>query len=396
VTGSYAWHQETLAWPVTTEVGPGLRGVIAGETAVSWLDPSSGVLMYRGVPVERLAGALSFEEVAFLLITGARHDEAPEAFRAFAAALRASRTLPAEVVSLVRSMPRDAHPTLLLRAGVSALGCFELRVGDDLAGERHWREMRIVAQVAALVAEIARHRRGLASHACDAQCSMAQGMLKAICTERAADRADEQALDLLWVLYADHGLDAPSFTSLIVASCHADPYYNVVAGLSALRGPLLGGAAERVLEQLLPLADEDAARAWVCEAAGRGERIAGFGHRSYRMPDPRAAVLRKEAALLARRRGQDHRFAIWRAVEAQATMLLAPRGAHVNVNFYAALLFHLLGAEAPLLSCLYGVGRMAGLVARVREALETGRLYRPLVRYEGPEPRGIDAGRGEP
>jgi citrate synthase len=350
------------------------------------------VLAYRGLPIERLAGALSFEEVSFLLLTGAHPASDRPAAEGFAARLRASRALPAEVVALLRGLDPMTHPTLLLRAGVSALGCHELSAGDDLAGERHWRELRIVGQVAALVAEIARFRRGLPTAAPPtAGDGLARGLLAAL-ADRSPSSEEEAALDLLWVLYADHGLDAPSFTSMVVASCRADPYYNVVAGLSALRGPRLGGASERVIAQLLPLADEEQARAWTREACARGEPIAGFGHRLYRMDDPRAAVLRREASLLARSLGREQLFAVARAVEEEASRQLAGKGVHLNINFYAAVLFHLLGAEAELAPCFFAVGRIAGLVARVHEALEEGRLYRPLTRYRGAPPRSLPTG----
>jgi len=380
---SFAWQADALQWPVTTQVGPGLAGVIACTTAVSWIDPSSGLLMYRGVPIERLAGAVTFEEVVRLLITGQIEGDAAHTTQS---RLRDGRRLPADVVHLVRSLDAQTHPTLLLRAGVSALGCHELSGDDELSGERHWRELRIVGQVAALVAEVGQHRRSRPPLAVDPTTSLAQGMLQAL-TDGEPDAEDVALLDLLWVLYADHGLDAPTFTSMIVASCLADPYYNVVAGLSALRGPRLGGATEQVLAQMLPLADEARARQWVGQAVEAGERVAGFGHRVYRMADPRAVVLRRELALAARRHGCPELFAVARAMEQEASRLLAPRGIHVNINFYAAPLFHLLGIEPAMVPCLYAVGRMAGLVARVQEALAQGRLYRPVSRYVGP---GLD------
>jgi citrate synthase len=385
ISGSFPWQAaRPLSWPVTTEVGPGLSGVIACETRVSWLDPAAGLLMYRGVPVERLAGSASFEEVAFLLITGKRPEQDRTGCEAFADRLRRSRELPPDVVALVRSLDPMVQPTRLLRAGVSALGCHELTAEDDLSGERHWHELRIVGQVAALVAEITRLRLGLPSRPPDPSCSLARGMLRALGdAEPAAE--DVALLDLLWVLFADHGLDAPTFTSMIVASCLADPYYNVVAGLSALSGPRLGGAAEQALGQLLPLigSDEEQARLWVRRTVADGGRVAGFGHRMYRMADPRAVVLRRELALAARRHGRPELFAVAHAVEQEASLLLNGKGIHVNINFYAGPLFHLLGVDGPLTACLFVVGRMAGLVARVQEALVQGRLFRPVSRYVG-------------
>ncbi len=337
---------------------------------------------------------MDFEGVAFLLISGHQPEEAPRDFEVFRTSLRQSRALPPDAVELVRSLDSTTHPMRLLRAGLSAVGCHELSVEDDLAGERHWQELRVVGQVAALVAEISRHRAGLPARPSREDCSLAEGVLAAL-TGREPAPDEVRALDLLWVLYAAHGLDAPTFTSMIVASCLADPYYNFVAGLSALRGPKTGGAAETVLEQLLPLSDSTMAAAWAGETIESGGIIAGFGHRAYHMPDPRVVMLRKEVAAMARDRNRSELFDVARAVEMTATAALAGRGIHINVNFYGALLFHLLGAEPQLVPCLMAIGRMAGTTALVREALSTIRLYRPLSRYVGAPERKIAGEQGQ-
>jgi citrate synthase len=278
----------------------------------------------------------------------------------------------------------------MLRAGLSAVGCHELSVNEDLAGERQWQELRVVGQVAALVAEICRSRVGRDTRPARAGAGLAEGVLRAL-TDREPTPEEVRTLDLLWVLYAAHGLDAPTFTSMVVASCLADPYYNFVAGLSALRGPRSGGAAEKVLDQLLALDGPAEAEAWVSSTLQGGGTIAGFGHRSYHMPDPRVVILRKEVANMARERGRSELFEVARAVETAATAALAPRGVFLNVNFYGALLFHLLGADPPLVPCLMAVGRTAGTAALVREALENIRLFRPLTGYVGPAERQPEA-----
>jgi len=389
----FDWRSDGVEWPVTTDVGEGLSGVIAGETRVMWLDPSSGLVTYRGVAIEELAATHGFEQVAHLLITGTDAVQGGEEFASFRAQLRAAGRLPGDVVGLVRDLDPGTHPTRMLRAGVSALGCHEASVEDDLAGERHWQEVRVVGQVAALLAEICRHRQGLGRASVSGQASPAEWVLTAL-NDRSPTAEDVRALDLLWVLYAAHGFDAPTFTSVVVASCRADPYTNLVAGLSALRGRHQGGASERVLDQRLVLDGPDEAERWVRSTVAGGGVVAGFGHRVYRMPDPRAAILRSAAARFARRTGRGRLFEVARAVEGEATRLLAPKGVHVNINFYGAVLFHLLGADPPLGPCLFAVARMAGMVALVREALDTMRLYRPLSRYVGVAQRSLDD-RGE-
>jgi citrate synthase len=364
----FDWRSRPLDWPITTDVGPGLNGVIATETEVMWLDPSSGRLAYRGVSIDELAGDATFEEAAYLLIDGSPPDLEPVEWEKFQSNLRSSRWLPPDVLGLIHDLEPTTHPTRLLRAGVSALG--------------HWQELRVVGHVLGLVAESVRHRNGQPSAAAGSESSLSEGLLQVLGDGR-LDPDDVPVLDLLWVLYAAHGLDAPTFTSLVVASTLADPYYNVVAGLSALRGPQQGGAGETVLDQLFELTDAADAEPWVRQALASGGRIAGFGHNSYRMPDPRVVILRRTAASVAHRKGRPELYQTARALEEAATRELTPRNIHINVNLYGALLFHLLGADPPLVPCMIAVARMAGLVALVREALEDIRLHRPLSRYVG-------------
>ena len=390
LSSAFDWRAAKIEWPVTTDVGPGLAGVVAAETRVMWLDPSSGQLAYRGVPVDSLANQADFEEVAHLLIAGKGPGGNSQGLADFRRQVRSSRLLSRDVLELIRSLDPATHPTRMLRAGISAVGCHELTVDDDLSGSRQWRELRVVGQTAALVSAICHHRVGREPRQPEPGCSLAEGVLTAL-NDRPPTADEVRALDLLWVLSAAHGLDPPTFTSMIVASCLADPYYNIVAGLSALRGPKTGGAAEAVLEQLLPLRDPFEAEAWVAQTLADGGTIAGFGHHAYRMPDPRVVVLRKEAASMARTHGRGELFEVARTVEVAATGALAPRGVYINVNFYGALLFHLLGADAPLVPCLVAIGRMAGTAALVREALDGIRLYRPLSRYVGTAERRLSS-----
>jgi citrate synthase len=389
----FDWRASELEFPVTTEVGPGLAGVIASTTRVMWLDPSSGRLAYRGIPVEDLVAEPDFEAGAFLLITGVAPDHDSGELAGFRAALRASRALPPEVIRLVGTFGSEVHPTRVLRAGVSALGCHELADDDGLDGDRHWRELRIVGQVVALVSQILRQRRGREVIDAPGTASLAEGTLAALLDRRPTGH-EIRLLDLVWLLYAAHGLDAPTFTSMIVASCLADPYYNVVAGLSALRGPRQGGAAETVVDALTEIGHPDWAAGWVRRRLERGEPVPGFGHPDYRMPDPRVVVLRKAAASLAADRGRGELFEAARAFEVEATAALAPKGVHVNINLYGALIFHLLGAAPAEIPCLIAAARVAGMVALVRESLDHIRLFRPLSRYVGHPERSLSSGCG--
>ncbi len=383
---AFSRREASLAWPVESEVGPGLSGAVACGTRVARLDPGGGTLELRGVPIEELAERPDFERVAFLLIEGRRAEEDPEGWAGCRARLRAGRNLPREVIELIYGLDPGIHPTRLLRAGVSALGCHVMRGTGEQDPARRWEEMTLIGQVCGLVAVVARRRRGLPPLEPDPDSSLAEGLLRVL-LDRTPEAEEVRALDLGWILYADHGLDAPTFTSMIVASTLADPYYNIVAGLSALRGPRQGGAGEEVLRQVLALRDGRVARAWVRGMLAQGWRIPGFGHRLYRRPEPRVEIFREWAARLARARGRELLYDVVRAVEEEAGPPLAKKGVYVNINLYAAPLFHLLGAETALVPCLVAVGRMAGLAARVREYLAHNRLFRPLARYVGPGER---------
>ena len=379
-SGRFGWRLDSLRWPVTTEVGPGLDGVIATTTRISWLDPGGGMPVYRGVPLDRLVGRADFEEVTHLLVTGRSAEEDADAFSRFRSALRSGSSIPPAVSTLLSEQRSDTHPTRLLRAAVSALGCHEIRASDELTGDRHWREVRIVGQVAALVAAVARHvRRRGGSDSPPPTEGPASWILRALGHD-APGEADVRALDDVLVLYAAHGLDSPTLTSVVVASCLADPYTNVVAGLSALRGPRQGGATQTVLQQLLPLDGPADARRWVQHALDHEVRIAGFGHRLYRVPDPRVPLLRRAARAAADRHEGHQLVAVAEAVEEEAGVRLASRGVHVNLNLWAAVLLHLLGALPSLVPCLVAAARVAGMMALVREGLDDIRLYRPLSR----------------
>ncbi|MBD3166955.1 hypothetical protein GF324_10175 [bacterium] len=386
ITSAYNWREPSLTWPVTTETGPGMEGVIACETRVAWVDPAGGGIYYRGVPAVDLARTQTYEQVAFLLIEGKQADEHPDEFAGFRDRLREARRIPAPVVDVVRNLPRDTHPTRLLRAGVSALGCFMMSSDEDRYGTRHWQDLEIVGQLTRLVGEVARHRRGLPAGdpACD--CSLAAGLLEAI-NDREPTPEETARLDMAWVFYADHGLDAPAFTGMVVGSALADPYYNIVAGLSALRGAKQGGTGEYVLHELLKLRDPHVARAWARGMLAQGWRIPGFGHRLYRQPDPRVEEIKQQVRALADQKGQKMLVDVAEAVEDEVTSRLAQKGVHANINLYSAVLFHLLGSEPEMVPCLYAVGRVAGMVARVREYLAHNRLFRPLEIYAGPEER---------
>ncbi len=378
----FNWHAQKVEWPVTTTTSAGLSGVIACETKVAWVNPNTGELSYRGIPIQDIADSATFEEVAYLLVEGKNCKLHPEKFQSFCHRLHRVRQMPEQIWQIISSQPKDAHPTRLLRAAVSACGCFDIIPNDDIAPDHHWEDVWIISQVAALVGLIARHRKGLKPLISDYRQSLSKDMLYMILNHKPS-KEQVRLLDLLWILYADHGLDAPTFTGMVVGSAKADPYYNIVAGLSALRGPLVGGVVERVIKMFIGLRDANVAREWTEGMLSRGYRIPGFGHRTFHHPDPRAIIIRKYLPEYARTDEQKLLLEVATTIENTASPYLNEKGVFTNLNFYAALLFHFLEVEPEMVPCFYAVGRMAGLVARVREYLKNNHLLRPTERYSG-------------
>lgn len=378
----FDWRSKNVEWPVTTQTGPGFSGVIACETKVAWINPNTGELSYRGIPIAELAEKSTFEEVAYLLVEGKYWKNHPETFHSFCKRLHRVRQMPVQVLNIISSQPVNTHPTRLLRAAISALGCFEILPEDTKTEVGHWEDVRIISQVAALVGHIARYRKGLKPLISDYRQSLAKDILYMILSKKPT-KEQVRLLNLLWVLYADHGLDAPTFTGMIVGSAKADPYYNIVAGLSALRGPLLGGAVERVTKMLLGLRDGNVAKAWTQAMLSKGYIIPGFGHRIYHHSDPRVEIIRKFIPEYSQGPDKQLLLEVAATIDHTASEHLNPKGIYVNINFYSALLFHFLGVEPEMVTCFYAVARTAGLIARIREYLDNNHLFRPDENYTG-------------
>ena len=378
----FNWRSEKVDWPVTTTTSAGLSGVIACETEVAWVNPNTGELSYRGIPIRELVDRTTFEEVTYLLVEGKHWKDQPEAFQSFCERMHRVRQMPMQILNIISSQPVTTHPTRLLRAAISAIGCYEIPAIDSVRESQHWEDVWIISQVAALVGHIARYRKGLRPLISDYRQSLAKDMLYMILSTKPTPE-QIRLLDLLWILYADHGLDAPTFTGIVVGSTRADPYYNIVAGLSALRGPLLGGTVERVIKTFLGLRDANVAKAWTAGMLAKKYIIPGFGHRVYHHSDPRVEIIKKILPEYTQTAGQKLLLEVAETIENTASERLNPKGIYVNINFYSALLFRYLGIEPEMVPCFFADARMAGLVARVREYLKNNRLFRPKEKYIG-------------
>jgi len=350
----------------------GLESVIAAHTVLSDVDGEAGRLVLRGATLESLVGVADFEAVCARLWSGL----APAPVDDLKAALGAAR---AEVWSEVERLD-DALAALPPVEGLRALMA-RLSDGEDLM-----TALRITAAPAVLIGALLRRRAGRPALAPDPSAGHAADLLRMI-SAQAPTPAQAAALDAYLVTVIDHGLNASTFAARVAASTRAGLVSAALAGISALKGPLHGGAPGPVIDMLDGIGVPGNARAWLEAALDRGDRLMGFGHRVYRVRDPRADALKGAI----RRLGADEgRLALGEAVEAAALEILRTRKPdrplETNVEFYTALLLEALGVPPEAFTCIFAAGRVAGWTAHAWEQVATGRLIRPRSVYVGPDP----------
>ncbi|WP_420875702.1 citrate synthase [Prosthecomicrobium hirschii] len=351
----------------------GLDGVVAAETVLSHVDGAAGRLIVRGHDLETLAG-MPFEAVLALLWTDLLPGS-PDA-AAIRTALGRARLRAFDLML----------PRLAATEGLSPVEGLRLLLGALGDGEAEPHAVLAVATVPVFVAGLTRRRAGQAPVAPDPARGLADDFLAML---RGAPAGAEAiaALETYLVTVADHGLNASTFAARVIASTEAGLFSAVIGALSALKGPLHGGAPGPVLDMLDAIGSEAAIGPWIDGALRRGERLMGFGHRIYRVRDPRADVLK---GAVSRLRGAGNRIGFAESVEREALARLAAakplRPLDTNVEFYTALLLEALDLPRDLFTCIFAMGRMAGWTAHVLEQERSGRLIRPQSRYVGPMP----------
>jgi citrate synthase len=352
--------------------------VAVSESRISSIDGEKGVLAYRGIDIHPLAEQSGFEETAFLLHEGRLPTRAE--LDAFRTGLVRERALPEPAVTVLRTLPRGAHPMTALRTAVSALGALDPDAGDDSEAARRRQCGRLMAQMATLVAAIERLRRGLPLVAPDPGLSHAGNLLYMMTGARPSPSA-ERAMDVALVLHADHEFNASTFAARVAASTLADVHGAVTAALATLKGPLHGGANEAVMAMLEKIGSPERAEGFVKEAMAAKRKIMGFGHAVYRTEDPRATHLRR----MAQRLGEENGDGLWYALSERIERLVrAEKGLYCNVDFYSASAYHVLGIPTDLFTPVFAVSRIAGWTAHVLEQLQNNKLIRPESDYTGP------------
>jgi len=353
----------------TRPYSPGLEGIVAGETTLSYIDGEAGRLLYRGYPIGELVHAGSYAAIAELLWTG---DWKPDA-------RLPCKPVPDAVMTALRALPKDTRPMDALRTAVSVWGAVNDPAWPPTPEQAH----ALTAFSPSALAAFARLRQGLEPVAPDPDLDLVAGFLYQVNGVR-ADDATARALDAYFIVGAEHGFNASTFTARVITATRSDIASAVCGAIGAMKGPLHGGAPSEVVEQIHQVGTPDHAEAWVRDAIDRKERLMGFGHRVYRAYDPRAAALREVAE------GMEYKpdwLELAIAVEDVALRVLAEkypdRPLMTNVEYYAAPVLMGVGLTPDLFPATFALARHAGWTAHAIEQGANNRLIRPDVRYVG-------------
>ncbi len=356
----------------------GLEGVVAAESALCDLDGAGGQLAYRGYDIAELAGRATFEEVLYLLW----HGELPARARleALAGELAAARPLADALVSAYRLLPKDVDPMRALQLSVAALGMFDPDGADNSHEANLRKAVRLTAQLATAVCAHHRVRSGVDPVPPAKDLGHAANFLYMLTGRRPSD-VNARAFDASLVLYAEHELNASTFTTRVVSSTLSDMHSAVAGGVGALKGPLHGGAGGAVMLTLQEIGRIERVGSFVDQALKAKRRLMGFGHRVYKAGDPRAALLRTLAEEACRLSGQGIWFDM--AVKLHEHVQKA-KGLIPNVDFYSAPLFYALGIPVDLFTPVIAVSRIGGWTSHILEQHADNRLIRPRGAYTGP------------
>ncbi|CAN5594124.1 citrate synthase [soil metagenome] len=356
----------------------GLEGTTAARTAISDVDGEQGRLIYQGIDIFELAESSTFEETTYLIRNGKLPNA--EQLGSLNARLSKNRRPPREVVDLISGLPKDAAPMDTLRTAVSAMGLYDPDTGDESREANTRKAVRLVAQTPTLVAYIERLRNGQEIVEPREDFPLAANFLYMLTGEEPTPESAEE-FDAALVLHVDHELNASAFTSRVISATLADMYSAVTGAIGALSGPSHGGANKRVMEMLAEIGEPENAEDYVKNALGRGERIMGFGHRVYRVMDPRAKILKGMSRNLGGRTGNTKWFEISEIVE---DTVIREKNIFPNVDFYSASFYHELGIATDLFPAIFAMSRMSGWTAHVLEQQADNRLIRPRAEYTGP------------
>ena len=362
-------------------ISRGLEGVVANTTRLSDVIGDKGQLIYCGYDINELAGKVSYEEVVYLLWNNKLPNR--EELNRCANKLRSERILPEGIVDFIKTAPQKAAPMDVIRTAVSMLGLYDPTIGQATLEVGKRRARSITAKIGVIAAYFHRSRNGKSLPPVREDLGEAAHFLYLMTGQEPAKEA-VQTLDVAFVLHADHGMNASTFSARVTISTLSDFYSAITSAIGTLKGPLHGGANEGVIHMLEEIGDEKNVDAYIEKQLAEKKKIMGIGHRVYKTLDPRAPHLRAMGVKLAEKIGE----AKWiRMSERIAQLMKEKKNLNANVDFYSATVYYSLGIPTDLFTPVFAIARCAGWCAHVLEQLEDNRLYRPLSEYVG-EPVG--------
>jgi citrate synthase len=369
---------DVSATPARPAFVKGLAGVVAVQTEISSVDGPTSTLLYRGINIHELAERAQYEEVAFMLLHG--HLPNASELADFKFRLAANGWLPAPIYDHLRMLPRDSIPMEALRTAVSALAFYDPEVEDISIEATQRKAVRLIAQLPTLCAAFHRIRSGREPITSNPRLSHAANALWML-TGKEPEPDFVSGLNAYFVLLADHGMNASTFTGRVVASTQADLHSAISSALASLKGPLHGGANEATMNMLLEIGSVDAVDPYIDEMFDQKRKIMGFGHRIYKHSDPRARHLNYWAERLGRKVNMPQYYEMSLKV---ALAVLRHRELYPNVDFYSASMLYYIGIPIDLFTPMFACARVAGWSAHVIEQYKDNALIRPQSEYIGP------------
>ncbi len=374
-----------LNWPVEVSLKPGLEGAIACGTKIGYVNGSKGWLIYRGYNTFDLAEKSTFEETSYLLLFGKLPNQ--KELDEFKEKLRKHMPIHEGTLNALKQVPAgEAHPMSSLRTAVSILGLYdkESLKGDPTVENETDISIKLIAQLPTLAGIVARMRQGKDAVQPDPSLSHAGNFLYMMTGEK-PDPIAERIMDISLILHADHGMNASTFTAMVINSSLSDVYSTIAGAIGSLKGPLHGGANERVLYDLDEIGSPDNVDAWFARARETKRKVMGFGHRVYKAYDPRARILGPLAAMLVEQDPEMKKLyqTAKKLDDIVCTQLGVEKKIFPNVDFYSGIVYRALGIETAMFTPIFAVSRVSGWCARFLEYLATNRIFRPRAVYTG-------------
>lgn len=362
------------------EYKPGLEGIPAAQSSISHVDGQQGILEYRGIRIEELASKSTFLETAYLLIWGKLPTQ--EELAAFEKEIHYHRRIKYRIRDMMKCFPETGHPMDALQASAAALGLFYSKRALPNPGYIREAVVRLLAKIPTMVAAFQMMRKGNDPIQPNDDLDYAANFLYML-NEREPDPLAARIFDVCLTLHAEHTMNASTFSARVTASTLTDPYAVVASAVGTLAGPLHGGANEEVIEMLEEIGSVENVRPYLEDCLQRKAKIMGFGHRVYKVKDPRATILQNLAEQLFEKFGYDKYYEIAVELERAVEEKLSHKGIYPNVDYYSGLVYRKLGIPTDLFTPIFAIARVAGWLAHWKEQLETNRIYRPTQIYKG-------------